>query len=114
MHLAVVHDDAYVAGIGTRQRSLFHLLHDTLEDGRHETGVYRTAHDGTVELQFAAPVEVVLFLVLHVERELLPVHLVLRGFGHAFVIGFDDQVHLPELSCTAGLFLVAVIGCRVW
>ena len=111
MHLAVVDHDADVAGVGARQRALVHLLHDTLQDGGHEARVDGAADDCRVELQFAAPRQVVLLLALDVDHHVaLARHLVVLRFGHPLVVGLDDHVHLAELSGAARLLLVAVVG----
>ena len=110
MHLAVIDDDADVAGVGTRQRTFVHLLHDAFQDGRHEAGVDRASDDRRIELQFAAPGQVVLFLALDVYRQFsLAGDLVALGFGHAFGVRLDQQVHLAELTRASRLFLVAVV-----
>jgi len=93
--------DDDVAGIGTGQRTLLHLLHDTLEDGGHEAGVDRAADDAVVEDQLAAPLQRILLGVADG---------VLGLVGHAIVVGLDEHVHLAELAAAAGLFLVAVHG----
>ena len=101
VHLTVEDVDDDVAGIGTGEGTLLHLLHDTLEDGGHEAGVDAAADDAVVEDQFSAPVEGVFLSVADG---------VLGLVGHAFVVGLDEHVHLAELAATAGLFLVAVHG----
>ena len=101
VHLTVEDVDDDVAGVGTGQRTLLHLLHDTLEDGGHEAGVDRAAHDAVVEDQLAAPLQGVLLGVADG---------VLGLVGHAVEVRLDEHVHLAELTATAGLFLVAVHG----
>ena len=101
VHLTVVDVDDDVAGIGTGQRTLLHLLHDTLEDGGHEAGVDRAADDAVVEDQLAAPLERILLGVADG---------VLGLVGHAVEVRLDEHVNLAELAATTGLFLVAVHG----
>ena len=101
VHLTVVDVDDDVAGVGTGQRTLLHLLHDTLEDGGHEAGVNRTTHDAVVEDQLAAPLQRILLGVADG---------VLGLVGHAIIVGLDKHVDLAELAATTRLFLVAVHG----
>ncbi|GFI53460.1 hypothetical protein IMSAGC022_00047 [Alistipes sp.] len=112
MHLTVVDHDADVARIRSRKRAFVHLLHDTLQYRRHEAGIDGASDDRVVILQLTAPRQVVLLLALDVYRDILAVDLVLRRLGHALVIGLDDHVHLAELSRTARLLLVTVVGLR--
>ena len=85
VHLTVVDVDDDVAGVGTGQRTLLHLLHDTLEDGGHEAGVDRAAHDAVVEDQLAAPLQRILLSVADG---------ILGLVGHAVVVGLDEHVNL--------------------
>ena len=101
VHLTVVDVDDDVAGIGTGQRALLHLLHDTLENGGHEAGVDATAHDAVVEDQLAAPLQRILLGVADG---------VLGLVGHAVEVRLDEHVHLAKLAATTRLFLVAVHG----
>ncbi len=59
MHLSVIHIDTDVTRKRACERAFIHLVIDTLEDCRHETGINRTTYDTIVELQFSAPRKVV-------------------------------------------------------
>ena len=111
MHLTVVYHNADIAGIRTRQRPLLHLFHDTFEDRGQEAGVDRSADNSTVENQFAAPVESDLFLAFDIYLQLFAVDLEFRWFGHPFLVRFDYEPYFAELSGSARLFFVPVIGC---
>ena len=110
MHLSVIYEYPDVAGVRAGERALGHLVHDTLENRRHEAGVDGSADNTVVELKLSAPVEVVGLLALHIEDHILSVNLELVGERHALDNRADEEVNLSELSCSAGLLLVAVLG----
>ena len=108
MHLSVVDEYADVTGIRTGERTFGHLLLDTLEDSRHEAEVDCTTDNAVVELKLSAPLEVGNILGLDIELGVLAVNLEL-GVELAFCRAYEE-VNLTELTCTAGLLLVAVLG----
>ena len=110
MHLTVINDDADVAGIRTRERTLLHLAHDTLQNSGHEAGIDGTADDAVDEHQLAAPFQVDNLFALGVDAELLTTEAIDLADGLTVGIGLDDEVHLAELTGTAGLLLVAIVG----
>ena len=101
MFAGIPDDD--VAGVGTCQRTLLHLLHDTLEDGGHEAGVDRAAHDAVVEDQLAAPLQRILLGVADG---------VFRLVGHAVEVGLDEHVYLAVLWRRLGRQLAAAAFLR--
>ena len=109
VHFPVVHAYPDIAGVGAGEWPLLHFLHDPLEDGRQEAGIYGATHYAVAEHQLAAPFEVYLLGVAHVHRDLLPVDLVLAWGGHALGVGLYEEVYLAELAGTARLFLVPVV-----
>ena len=110
VHLAVVNDDADIAGVATRERALFHAAHDTLEDGGHEACVDGTAYHGVDEDELAAPFQGNFFLALDGDADFLVAELVDYGVGHAVAVGFDNEVDFAELAGAAALLLVAIVG----
>lgn len=110
VHLAVIDNDAHVAGIRSGERSLFHAAHHAFENRGHEAGVDGTAHDAVDEHQFSAPLEIHFFLTARRDTDLLIAEFEQGGFGHSFEVRFDDEVHFAELSRTARLFLVAIVA----
>ena len=110
MHLAVVNHHPDIAGIRTGQRPLFHLLHNPFQDGRHEAGVDRPAHDGAAKYELPAPRERYFLFGFDIQHQILTVHLIFPGIGHPLEIRLDYHPHLAELARAAGLFFMAVIG----
>ena len=55
MHLAVVDHNTNIACLATCQRTAFHAVHHTFEDGRHKTKVYGTTHDRVDKHELSAP-----------------------------------------------------------
>lgn len=84
---------------------------NTFEVSGAGTGVDRSADNSTVENQFAAPVESDLFLAFDIYLQLFAVDLEFRWFGHPFLVRFDYEPYFAELSGSARLFFVPVIGC---
>ena len=112
MHLAIIDDHAHVAGVATRQRTVLHAVHDTLEDGGHEACVGGTTYHGVDEDELAAPLQVHFFAALDVHLELLAVDVERRRIGHALGVWLHNQVDLTKLSGTTRLLLVAIVGAR--
>ena len=98
MHLSVVHEHPDITGIRTGKRTFRHLLHDTLEDGRHEAGIDGTADYAVVELKLAAPFQVIGFLALDIESDILSVNLELVRERNAFHDRAYQQVDFTELA----------------
>ena len=97
MHLTVVDVDDDVAGVAAGQRTLLHLLHDTLEDGGHEAGVDRAAHDAVVEDQLAAPLQRIFLGVADGVLGLVRSSSSRAEAGHAVEVGLNEHVHLAVL-----------------
>ena len=108
MHLSIVDVDPDVTGIGAGQRSFRHLLVDTLQDSGHELEIDGSADNAVVELELAAPLEVLHIAGLDSEDFVLSVDLELGWPCLAFYVRAYDEGNLAELSCAAGLLLVAV------
>ena len=110
MHLSVIDDDAHVASVGTRERTLLHALHHTLQDGGHETSVDGTTNHRVDEYEFAAPLQIDFFLAFDVHLELLTVDFERCRVGHSLGVRLQNQVDFAELTGTARLLLVAIVG----
>ena len=76
MHLAIIDNDAYVTGITTRQGTMLHAIHDTFQDGRHETSINSPTDNGVDKDKLASPLQVDDFLVLNIHLELLTTELI--------------------------------------
>ena len=101
MHLAVIDDNADVAGVTARQRTLFHALHNALQDGGHEACINGTAHNAVDEDELAAPFQVDGLLALCVDAELLIAKTINFLCRCAFNIWLNDEVNFAELTGTA-------------
>ena len=110
MHLTIVYDDAYIACVRACQRSLLHSVHNTFEYGGHKACIDGAAHDGVDEDEFAAPLEVNLLCIAYGYLILLSVEFIYLFGRDIFHIWLYDDVNLTELSCSARLFLVAIVG----
>ena len=73
MHLAIIYDNADVAGVRTCQRSMLHTIHDTLQDSWHETGIDSSTNHRVEEYQLATPLQGNFFAALDVHLELLTI-----------------------------------------
>ncbi len=112
MHLAVVEGHAYVTGVRSCQRPLLHLLHKPFNDRRNKTGVDSTAYYAVVEHELAAPIERYLLGAFHIQNYLLAVDLEARRNRRTLRIRLYHYMNLTELTGTARLLLMTIVGRR--
>ena len=101
MHLAIVYHYAHVSRIGSGEGSLFHTVHQTLYNGRNETGIDRSADNAVVYNKLAAPFQWNLLFVADIEFELLISEFICVGFWHTLSIRLDYEMNFAELSGTS-------------
>ena len=110
MHLAVIYDDTYVAGVRTGKRTGLHLVHQTFEDSGHEASINSTTDDGVNHDEFATPLQFNFLGVTRSNLVFLTAELVDFFRLNAFYIRLYDEVNLTELTGTTGLFLMTIVG----
>ena len=110
MHLAVIDNDANVAGIRTCERALLHSAHDAFQYGWHEACINGTTNDGVDEDELSAPFQINLFLSFRCNLKFLVAELVAGWLWHAVVIWLYNKMHFAKLACATRLFLVAIVG----
>ena len=90
VHLAVVDTYLNVACVRTGERTLFHAVHDTLNDSRDEACVDGTTNNTVVDNKLAAPFEVDSLSILNVHLIFLTVEAISVRLRHAFNVWFYD------------------------
>ena len=110
MHLTVVDGNADIASVRSCQRTLVHLLHNTLQDSWHKACVDSTTNNRVVVLKLTTPLEVVLLLTLDIYGNLLAVYLIFRWLSNALIVRLDNHMYLTKLTCTTRLLLVTIVG----
>ena len=114
MHLSIVNNHAHIAGIASGKGTLFHTLHDTLQNCRHEACINGSTYHTIDEYQLATPFKINLFFALGIDAVFLTTETIDVGIGHSLIIRLNDKVHFSKLSGTTRLFLVTVIcACRL-
>ena len=100
MHLTVINIYFDITCIRTCERALCNLVHDTLEDSRHETCINCTTNNTVVVFELTAPLEWILFLALDVRNELEVVNFELGSLWSTLYVRLNEKVNLTELTCT--------------
>src|SRR3712207_976255 len=112
MHLAIKYNDTNVTGVAVGQRSMFHAVHNTLQDSRHEACVNGTTNNRVDEYELATPLQINDFFTLDIHLELLITKLIVHGIRHAFSVRLYNQVYFAKLTGTTTLFLMAIFSLR--
>ena len=109
VHLSVIYDYTNVTSIRTSQRTMLHTVHNTLKNGRHESGINGTTYNRVEEHQLSTPFQRNLFTALDIHLELLAVESERCRIRHTFCIRLYDEMHLTKLTSSTTLLLMTIV-----
>ena len=108
MHLAIIHNNSYIACIRSCQRTTFHTLHNSLKNSWHKPLVDSSTNNRVYEHKLSTPRHITFFLTFHGNLELLSVEVVTCWIRHTFCIWFNNKMNLAKLPSSTTLLLVAI------
>ena len=109
MHLTIIDNNPHVSCITSSQRTMFHTIHHTFQNGWHEAGINSTTNNRIDEYQFTTPFQVDNFLAFDVHFELLSIEIIVSRIKHTLCIWLYYQMHFTKLPGTATLFLMPIL-----
>ena len=91
---------------------MFHTVHETFHDSRHETSIDSTTNDRVNHNEFTTPIEFNFLNVARLDTIFLTVEFIDFFNRFAFYVRFNDEVNFTELTSTTRLFFVTIIATR--